>query len=478
MTAAAVGGDGAAAAVAALLAEFGPGAVAVSPEEMAPFLADLYHEVAGTAAAALLPRSTADAQAMLRACARLGLGVVPQGGNTGLVHGAVPRGADQVVLSLSRMNAIRSLDPDDYSVTAEAGCVLQTVKEAAAARDLFLPVSIGSQGSCQIGGIVSTNAGGINVLRYGMTRDHVLGLEVVLADGTLWDGLSSLRKNNTGPDLKQLFIGSEGTFGIITAATLRLSPLPTRRATALVALPDLPAVTKVFHLARRAGADLLSAFEFMMPEAMAIARDALPGAPDLPGPGGAYALIDLAAPGPVDLDALLEGFLETALEEGLILDGVIAASEAQAERLWALREAVNEGVARLGPHLRSDVSVRLGALPAFVAEVIAAIAQGVPGSRPLAFGHYGDGNVHVTVLPAPGSGAEVAAALDAAKRILNARVDAYGGSISAEHGIGQLKRADLDARLSPASRRLLADLRAALDPEGRMNPGVLHPPAA
>ena len=469
-------GKSTAAAVAALRADFGPGAVAATPEALAPFVTDLYHEVTGTAAAALLPRSTAEVAAMLRACARLGLGVVPQGGNTGLVHGAVPRGADQVVISLSRMNAIRALDPDDYAVTAEAGCVLQTVKDAAAARDLFLPVSIGAQGSCQIGGIVSTNAGGINVLRYGMTRDQVLGLEVVLADGTVWDGLSSLRKNNTGPDLKQLFIGAEGTFGIITAATLRLSPLPTRRATALVALPDLPAVTRVFHRARRAGADLLSAFEFMMPEALAIARDALPGAPELPGPGGAYALIDLAAPGPVDLDALLEGFLEAALEEGLILDGVVAASEAQAARLWALREAINEGVARRGAHLRSDVSVRLGALPAFVAEVVAAIAAGVPGARPLAFGHYGDGNVHVTVLPPPGTAAEVAAALDAAKHILNARVDAYGGSISAEHGIGRLKRADLDARLSPAGRRLLAGLRAALDPEGRMNPGALHPP--
>jgi FAD/FMN-containing dehydrogenase len=461
----------------ALRAEFGPKSVVSTPEEMSPFLSDIYHEVTGAAAATLFPRSTDEVQAMLRAAARLGLGVVPQGGNTGLVHGAVPAGPDQVILSLSRMNAIRAIDPDDYSVTVESGCVLQTVKDAVAAHDLFLPVTIGSQGSCQIGGVVSTNAGGINVLRYGMARDQVLGLEVVLADGTLWNGLSSLRKNNTGPDLKQLFIGAEGTFGVITAATLRLSPLPARRATALVAMPDLAAVTKVFHLARRACADLLSAFEFMMPEAMAVARDALPGAPDLPGPGGAYALIDLAAPGPVDLDALMEGFLERALEDGLILDGVIATSEAQAERLWALREAVNEGAARHGPHLRSDVSARLRDLPAFVAEVTTAITEGVPGARPLAFGHYGDGNVHVTVLPPPGSEVEIAAALGAAKEILNARVDAYGGSISAEHGIGRLKRADFAARLAPASRRLLGDLRAALDPEGRMNPGALHPPA-
>ncbi|PZQ51326.1 MAG: FAD-binding oxidoreductase [Rhodovulum sulfidophilum] len=461
----------------ALRAEFGPRAVAVAPEEMAPYLTDIYHEIAGAAAAALLPGSTAEVQAMLRAAARLGLGVVPQGGNTGLVHGGVPRGPEQVVLSLARMNRIRSVDPDDYSVTAEAGCVLQTVKEAVAAHDLFLPVTIGAQGSCQIGGIVSTNAGGINVLRYGMTRDQVLGLEVVLADGALWNGLSALRKNNTGPDLKQLFIGAEGTFGVVTAATLRLAPAPTRRATALVAMPDAAAVTRCFHLARRACADLLSAFEFMMPEAMAVAREAMPDAPALPGPGAAYALIDLAAPGPVDLDALLLGFLEAAMDAGAVVDGVIAASEAQAERLWALREAVNEGAARHGLHLRSDVSVRLRDLPAFVTEVIAAIAAGVPGARPLAFGHYGDGNVHVTVLPARGPEAEVAAAIEAANKILNARVDAYGGSISAEHGIGRLKRADLDARLAPEARHLLAALKGALDPEGRMNPGALHPDA-
>lgn len=461
---------------AALVREFGAGQVLTDPAAMAPFLGDLYHEVTGQAAAVLLPRETAEVQAMVAACARAGLAIVPRGGGTGLVHGAIPGGAARVVLSLRRMNRIRALDPDDYSVTAEAGAVLQTVKEAAAAHDLFLPVSIGAQGSAMIGGIVSTNAGGINVLRYGMTREQVLGLEVVLADGALWDGLSPLRKNNTGPDLKLLFIGAEGTFGIVTAAALRLVPAPRARATALVAIRDVAAATRVFHLARRACADLLSAFEFMTPEAMEVARSAMTAAPALPGPGGAYALIDVAAPGPVDLDALMEGFLETALAEGLVVDGLVAASEAQAARIWELREAVNEGAARHGPHLRSDVSVRLSDLPAFVAEATEAIARGVPGSRPLAFGHFGDGNVHVTVLPERAEPGAMAEALHRAKDILNATVDAYSGSISAEHGIGRLKRADFDARLRPVPRRLLAALKAGLDPEGRMNPDALHPP--
>ena len=464
-------------AAAALRAEFGPGAVLAEPEEMAPFLTDFYHEITGAAAAVLRPGGTEEVQGMLRACARLGLGVVPAGGGTGLVHGGVPRAETQVALSLGRMNRIRALDPDDYTVTAEAGCVLQTVKDAALAHDLMLPVSIGSQGSCQLGGIVSTNAGGINVLRYGMTREQVLGLEVVLADGSLWNGLSGLRKNNTGPDLKQLFIGAEGTFGVVTAAVLRLVPAPRARATALVAMPDLAAATKVFHLARRACADLLSAFEFMMPEAMDVALGAMTEALTPPGPGGAYVLIDVAAPGPVDLDALLAGFLEAAFDQGLVIDALVATSEARAARIWALREAVNEGAARHGPHLRSDVSVRLGALPAFVAEATGAIARALPGARPLAFGHFGDGNVHLTVLPAPGPADEMAAAIDRAKKVLNAVVDAHDGSISAEHGIGRLKRDDFDARLAPPSRRMLAALKAALDPEGVMNPGALHPPA-
>lgn len=458
--------------LAALKAEFGPDRLTADPALMAPHLTDWFRADTGAALAVLRPRSVPEVQAMLRSCARLGLGIVPQGGNTGLVSGALPSDAlGHVVLSLSRLNAVRGVDPDDYSCVVEAGCVLQAVKAAAAERDLFLPLTIGAQGTCQIGGVISTNAGGINVLRYGMMRDQVLGLEVVLADGSLWDGLNTLRKNNAGPDLKQLFIGAEGCYGIVTAAALRLTPLPTARAAALIGVADLDALMKAFHLARRRCSDLLSAFEFLMPPAMAIARAAQPGAPRLDAECGAYALIELAAPGPVDLDALMMGFFEAAAD--LIADGLVATSEAQANRLWALRESVNEGQARRGAFLRSDVSVRLSDLPAFVAAACAAVEAGAPGAQALAYGHFGDGNVHLNVLPPLGADpAGQLRVMAAAKAILNAEVDRFRGSISAEHGIGRLKRLDFEARLTPQHRALLTGLKRLLDPEGRMNPGA------
>ncbi len=459
-----------------LRAEFGEAQVLTAAADMAPFLTDWFGKFTGAALAVLRPRTVPEVQEMVRACARLGLGIVPQGGNTGLVRGGLPTDPGQVCLNLGRLNRIRAISPDDYSAVVEAGCVLWTVKEAVVAHDLFLPLTIGAQGSCQIGGVISTNAGGNNVLRYGMMRDQVLGLEVVLADGSLWDGLSTLRKNNTGPDLKQLFIGTEGAIGIVTAAALRLVPQPTARAAALIGLPDLEATRRVFHLARRACSDLLSAFEFMMPAAMEIARGAMEAPPTLHTPAGVYVLIELGAPGPVDLDALLEGFLETAMAEGLVTDGLVAASAAQVGRIWALREAINEGEARRGLFLASDVSVGLADLPAFVTETSAAIEAGIPGSLAVAFGHFGDGNVHLSVHPPAGldpAGAEEA--LYRAKQVLNAAVDAYRGSISAEHGIGRLKLADLDARLAGPTRALRAGLKQMVDPEGRLNPGSLFP---
>lgn len=456
----------------ALAAAFPPDRILAGPEALAPWLTEWFGAAEGAALAVLRPRDVAEVQAMVRACARLGLGIVPRGGGTGLVAGALPTDPQaHVLLSLDRLNRIRALDGDDYSCVAEAGCVLQAVKDAAAAQDLFLPLSLGAQGTAQIGGVISTNAGGLNVLRYGMMREQVLGLEVVLADGALWNGLNTLRKNNMGPDLKQLFVGAEGGFGVITAAALRLVPRPTARAAALLGLPDLGAAMRAFHLARRQCSDLLSAFEFMTPTAMAMARAVSANPPALAGEHGAYVLIELAAPGPVDLDALLGGFVEAAFAAGAVTDAIVAASGAQADRIWALREAINEALGRSGPFLRSDVSVRLSDLPDFVAATCAAIEADQPMLRAVAFGHFGDGNVHLNVIQRDPGDPDWPARSERAKHVLNAAVDARGGSISAEHGVGRMKRADFEARLDPEKRALLGGLKRLLDPEGRMNPG-------
>ncbi|MGY6411893.1 MAG: FAD-binding oxidoreductase [Alkalilacustris sp.] len=455
-----------------LVRALGPELVLRGEAAIAPYCRDWHGDVQTGAVAVLRPRSTAEVQACVRACAALGLGIVPQGGRTGLSLGAVPDAPDaQVVISLERMDAIRAVEPEDFAVVVEAGAVLETVRQAVAAHGLLLPLSLGAQGSCRIGGNLSTNAGGLNVLRYGMAREMVLGLEVVLPCGRVFDGLSRLRKDNRGLDLKQLFLGAEGTLGIVTAAVLKLVPAPTRVATALVALADMEAAVRLFGAARRECCDLMTAFEVMPPLGLQIAREALPHLPLPLGTGHAcYVLLEVAGSGRVDIDGLVQGFLEGALEAGLVLDAVVAQSVAQARALWAIREGMNEGQARRGRHLRTDVSVPLSRLAAFVAEAEAEVARALPGAVCLSYGHVGDGNVHLNVLPAPEGDAQ--AQITAAKEIVNAVVDLHGGSISAEHGIGRLKRPEFEARLDPVRRDLMAAIRRAVDPELRMNPGV------
>lgn len=439
-----------------------------------PYCSDWHGDVQSAAIAVLRPRSTAEVQDCVRAAAALNLGIVPQGGNTGLVLGAVPDAPrSQVVLSLERMTRIRDLDADSFVAVVEAGAVLQQVKEAVAAQGLFFPLTLGAQGSCRIGGNVATNAGGVNVLRYGMTRELVLGLEVVLPDGQVFDGLSKLRKDNRGIDLKQLFIGAEGTLGIITAVSLKLLPAPDQVATALVALPRLEDAITLYRRARRDCCDLMSAFEFMPPLAFQLAREAMP---DLPLPMDAthpaYALIEMSGSGLVDISDLMQRFLEGAFDSGLALDGVIAQSQAQAANLWAVREGMNLGQAQRGRHLRSDISVPLSQLADFVAEAEAAITAQVPGSVCVSYGHVGDGNVHLSVLPDFALGAEaIDAQILAAKKIMNEVLDRYAGSISAEHGIGRLKKADFEARLPATQRALLTAIKRAIDPALTMNPG-------
>lgn len=451
----------------------GPDMVLVG-EDVLRYCRDWHGDVTTGAVAVLRPRSTEEVAAAVRACASLGLSIVPQGGNTGLVLGATPDQPDsQVVICVERMARIRRIDVDDFSAVVEAGCILSELKDAVAREGMFFPLALGAQGSCRIGGNVSTNAGGINVLRYGMTRELVLGLEVVLPDGTIFDGLSTLRKDNRGIDLKQLFIGAEGTLGIITAVSVKLMPAPDQVATALVGLNTLDDVIALYRRARRDCCDLLSAFEFMPPLAFVLAREAIPDlAMPMAGNYPAYALMEISGSGLVDIADLMERFLGGVMEEGLVADGVIATSESQARNLWLFREGMNEGQAKRGPHLRTDVSVPLSRLADFVRDAEAAVAAALPDCVSVSYGHVGDGNVHLNVLPPAGlSPEESAAQIYKAKVAINTVLDAYDGSISAEHGIGRLKKTDFEARLPDVRRKLLTALKGAIDPTFVMNPG-------
>lgn len=442
--------------------------------EMARFCRDWHGDVTSAAMAVIRPRSTAGVSEAVRVCQMLGLSIVPQGGNTGLVLGATPDQPEkQVVISLERMNRIRNIDPDDFSAVVEAGCVLSELKEQIAEKDMFFPLALGAQGSCRIGGNVATNAGGINVLRYGMTRELVLGLEVVLPDGTIFNGLSMLRKDNRGIDLKQLFIGSEGTLGIITAVSIKLTPLPDQVETALLGVSSLDDVVRLYRRARRECCDLMSAFEFMPPLALTLAKEAIP---DLPMPMAvdypAYVLMEVSGSGLIDIADLMQRFLSGVMEDGLVMDGVIAASQAQARNLWLIREGMNEGQAKRGPHMRTDISVPLSRLAEFVAEAEQAVSSALPQCVSVSYGHVGDGNVHLNVLPPSGIDRQDAdAMIYQAKTVVNSVVDRFSGSISAEHGIGRLKRDDFEARLDPAHRAILVALKQAIDPSMLMNPG-------
>ncbi len=459
---------------ASLTASLGNELVLTNATDMVRYCRDWHGDVSSGAVAVIRPRYVENVAAAVRLCAELGLAIVPQGGNTGLVLGGVPDAPDrQVVLSLERMNAIRAIDTDDFSAVVEAGCILSEFKDAVQEKGMFFPLSLGAQGSCRIGGNVSTNAGGINVLRYGMTRELVLGLEVVLPDGTIWNGLSTLRKDNRGIDLKQLFIGAEGTLGIVTAVSVKLYPNPDHVETALLGLNSLDDAIKLYRRARRECCDLMSAFEFMPPVAFALAMEAVPALKmPIADDYAAYVLMEISGSGLVDTGDLMSRFLEGVMEDGLVLDGVIASSRAQAQSLWLFREGMNEGQALRGAHMRTDISVPLSRLAQFVAEAEAELAKQLPECLAVSYGHVGDGNVHLNVLPPNGSTREERDAfIYKAKVIVNTVLDRYAGSISAEHGIGRLKREDFESRLGDVQRDMIERLKAAFDPQLRMNPG-------
>jgi FAD/FMN-containing dehydrogenase len=459
----------------ALRAIVGDSHVLADESDRAPYEADWRGRYKGRAICVARPADTQEVAAVVCACAEHGVAVVPQGGNTGLVGGGVPRVmGNEVVISLSRLNRVRAIDPANNTLTVEAGCTLAAVQAAAAEHDRLFPLSLASEGSCQIGGNLSSNAGGVHVLRYGNTRELTLGLEVVLADGQIWNGLRGLRKDNTGYDLKHLFIGAEGTLGIITAAVLKLFPPPRSRAVAWVALASAAEVVNLLGSARAACGERLTAFEIVGRPALELVLKHIPGCSDpLRTPADCYALIELTDPAAdADLSEALQAVLSAQMDAGRISDAVLAASEAQMRSLWALRENISEAQRIEGISIKHDVSVPVSSIPEFLARADAALREAFPDLRIVSFGHVGDGNLHYNISkPVAADNADFIAQTLAVNRIVHDIVADLGGSISAEHGLGQLKREEITRYKSPVEMALMRSIKQALDPRGLMNPG-------
>jgi FAD/FMN-containing dehydrogenase len=448
------------------------------PEAMAPWLSDWRGRYHGAAAALLSPASVADVRAIVARCAAERVALVPQGGNTSMVGGATPEGGGEaLLLSLRRMNAVRAISADDNVAVVEAGVILSDLHAAAAAAGRRFPLSLAAKGSATVGGLVSTNAGGTQVLRFGPMRSLVLGLEAVLPDGSLLEGLSGLRKDNRGYDLKQLLIGAEGTLGIVTAASLKLVAAAGSTAVAWVGLASpAAALTLLRRLEARLG-ETVESFELVPADALALVLAAIAGtrAP-LAGEHRWHVLVEAVAPqGAGEAGEALEGALAAAFEEGLAEDAVVASSEAQAAALWRLRESISEAERLQGPSVKHDVSVPVSAMPAFVEQAREAVEGRFAGARVIAFGHLGDGNVHFNVQAPAGEapGAWLEARSEEVTRMVHDLVVAGGGSISAEHGIGQMKREEYVRTGAPARLAAQRAVKAALDPFGIMNPGKL-----
>ncbi|MGU3539124.1 FAD-binding oxidoreductase [Methylobacterium sp. A54F] len=453
-------------------ARLGPANVLQAEADLAPYLVESRGLYQGRARAVLRPGSTAEVAFAVEACAAAGVPVVAQGGNTGLVGGGVPQGG--VVLSLARMTAVRALDPFNATITVEAGAILAEVQAAARAAGMLFPLAYAAEGSARIGGNLATNAGGTNVLAYGNARDLVLGLEVVLADGRVWNGLKGLRKNNAGYDLKNLFVGSEGTLGIITAAVLKLFPLPVSQAVGFVGLADARAALALFGALRREAGPGLTAFEVLPRFGLETVLRHTPGTVrPLAGDHAAYALVEFSsARTGADMAEALEAALGAALAEGTAEDAVVARSEAQNRALWRLRESLPEAQKHEGGSIKHDVSVPLSRLPDFLERATAACEAAMPGLRVCAFGHFGDGNVHFNLSQPVGMDrAAFLAAWGRFNRIVHDIVAELDGSIAAEHGVGLIKRDELQRYGDPVALDLMRRLKAALDPADILNPG-------
>jgi FAD/FMN-containing dehydrogenase len=458
-----------------LKAAVGAGSWLDASDDVAPYLVDFRRLFRGRTPLVLLPRDTAQVAQIMAICHRADIAVVPHGGNTSYCGAATPDDSGtQVVLSLRRLNRVRSIDAANYSMIVGAGCTLADTQAAARKADRLFPLSLGSEGTAQIGGNLSTNAGGTAVLRYGMMRDLVLGLEVVLADGRLMSGLTSLRKDNTGYDVKSLFLGAEGTLGVITAASLKLFPLPADTATALVGIASPRHALDLLARLRSAAGDQLTTFELMPRFAVELTVAHLTGVADpLSQDAPWYALVEFTSPNPQQrLSDLMTAELERCAADSLVLDAMIATSIAQALAMWKLRESVPEAQRHHGASLKHDISVPVSKIPRLIEEGSALVQRLAPEGDVVGYGHMGDGNLHFNVSQRPGT--DNAAFLRRGPPLEHAifdLVESLGGSISAEHGIGRLKAAEFAGRADPVELAVMRELKRALDPKGILNPG-------
>jgi FAD/FMN-containing dehydrogenase len=461
--------------LARIAAIIGDANVLTSDHDKAPYCVerrDLYH---GRCPAVLRPGSTGEVAAILQLAAAERQPIVPQSGNTGLVGGQVPdESGREIVLSLERLNRIRSVDTDGETMIVEAGVVLETIHQAAAGKGLMFPLTLGAKGSCRIGGNISTNAGGTNVLAYGNTRELVLGLEVVLADGQVWNGLRRLKKDNTGYDLKQLSIGGEGTLGLITAAVLKLLPQPRGQAVAFAGLKSPQDALSLLHTMRGAAGTALTGFEIMSRLGMDFVLRHQPGSRDpLAEPHPWYVLAEISSSrSEADAAALLEAGFAAAFDDGTVTDAVVAASLAQANAFWAIRHDMSLVQKNEGGSIKHDVSVPVARVPELIDRACAAVVAAMPGCRPLPFGHLGDGNIHINVSQPPDMDREAfIARWDEIAALVHAIVVELGGSISAEHGIGVLKRELLKTVKEPVELEMMCRVKQAFDPDNILSPG-------
>ena len=450
-------------------------AIITDAERIAPMLRDHRALYRGHALAVVAPADTAAVARVLAFCNEHRIGVVPQGGNTSYCGGATPdASSSQILISLARLNRVRAIDSANYTMIAEAGCVLAHLQTTAAEADRYLPLSLGSEGSCMLGGNLSTNAGGLNVIHYGMARELVLGLEVVLPDGRVMDTLTGLRKDNTGYDIKSLFLGAEGTLGVITAACIKVYPAVKSRATAFVAARDPDAAVSLLGALRSASGDCVTSFELIPRVGVELTVRHIPGVVDpLSAPSPWYVLCELSsARADSPLDAALQGCLEQALEAGWITDAAVAQNERERGAFWRMRESIPEAQRKDGASLKHDISVPVSQVPRFIEVASAWVAQHIPQGVLVSYGHLGDGNLHFNINQRAGTQAFQLQAVDAkVRRAIHDFVRDFGGSFSAEHGIGQLKVFELERYANPVELDLMRRVKHAFDPNGIMNPG-------